>query len=352
MPGSERPARPGRLRRLLAGEARPQVAAVLAVLAVAAVAVALALVHEQLSRSTQALLLVLPVVVAAVLGGRWPGYAAAAAATVAFSLYLPPVGSVRVAVAQDVVALCVFLAVAVVISELVSARIAAVRAVDRQRAALLRSVSHDLRTPLAAVRAAATELLDDPDGTRHDAATRRRLLELVDTEADRLDRMVADVLDMSRLEAGALLPRREPVDLADLARAEAARWATRAPATPVEVRVDDGLPPVPLDPTLTRQVLSNLIDNAVRHSPPGGRVHVALARDGHRARLAVDDEGPGIPPDRRRDVFDPFTSGRTPGAGGLGLAICDGVVRAHGGTIRVDDGPHGGARFTVWFPLR
>jgi K+-sensing histidine kinase KdpD len=295
----------------------------------------------RVTRAGEALALVVPVVVAAVLGGRAAAYVVALVATLAFVLLVPPLGSVRVNLTEDLVALAVFLVVAVVVGTLVSGRINLLSQVDRQRVALLRSVSHDLRTPLAAIRAAASDLASGEVG---DPADRQELLEIVSAEAERLDRLVGNLLSLGRIEAGFL--RLQLVEEA------AGGLGTVLSRIPVEIRVPDDLPSIQADHALTQQVITNLLENASRHSAPGCPVVIeAGPRDGH-VEIAVVDQGPGIDAAMRSHLFEPFRSGSSPGASGIGLAICKAIVEAHGGTISVSDEDEPGSRFTVRFPAR
>jgi two-component system sensor histidine kinase KdpD len=337
------------VRRVLALGAPPLPAAVGGVVAVALLALALAPFQDDVSRAGQGLVLVLPVVGAAVVGGRWPAYVVAGAATLAFALVIPPVGSLVVELEQDLVALVVFAVVAVVVSTVVAGRIEVLHEVERQRAALLRSVSHDLRTPLSAIRAGSTELLDGAD---HDPATRRRLLELIDGEAERLDRLVANLLSMSRIEAGALEPRRQAVDLGELVELTVPRLARRFTDLHLEVDVAPDVPVILADHTQLEQVITNLLENAARHSPPGGTVRLAVRAVGDGVELTVDDEGPGVDPADAIAIFEPFRTAGPSATSGIGLAICKAIVEAHAGTISVGGAPGGGARFTVTLPGR
>jgi K+-sensing histidine kinase KdpD len=337
------------LRRITVQGLPPRRAAVLGGLSVVVVGLLAALFGDGLGPAAQALLLVVPVTATAVLGGRIPALFAAALATLTFTLMLPPVGSLRVRFAEDVVALIVFTVVAFTISNLVAHRIEALAAVERQRAALLRSVSHDLRTPLAAIRAAVSELEDE---ALHPAHSRRRLLELVGDEAERLDRLVGNLLSLARIEGGGLQPRRQAVDLAELVRRCVARLGHALAATEVVVEAERDLPVVLVDHTLFEQVVTNLLENAVRHSPPGAPVEVELGATRRSIELRVADHGPGVPEDQVAGIFEPFRSTSTGGFGGVGLAICKAVVEAHDGTIAVRGSPRGGAVFTVTLPRR
>lgn len=321
---------------------------VAAVLAVVVITVALTPFQDELERAVKALLLVVPVVGAAALGGRVPGYVAAGAATLGFATSLPPIGSpLQIAVTGDLVALIVFFLVALVVSTLVSARIDVLSEADRQRTLLLRSVSHDLRTPLATIRAAATEMLDD---VQHSPEVEERLLRLVDIESARLDRLVANLLELNRIESGAMEPRREPIDPEVLIRRSVERFKLAPNGVVVELHLDGEMPVIRADATQVDQVLSNLLDNAIRHSDHGAPVTLSATGDADGLRIEVADRGPGVPLEEAELVFQPFRSGTIAGSSGVGLAISRAIVERHGGTISVDDRPGGGARFVVTLP--
>jgi K+-sensing histidine kinase KdpD len=333
-------------RPLVVRGLRPWHATAIGAAAVVVVTVAVAPFGDSIGHATQALLLVLPVVATAVVGGRRPAEVVAAVATVMFTLLLPPVGSLRLRFAEDVVALVVFTAVAFITGGLVAYRIDTLRRLEAQRMALLRAVSHDLRTPLAAIRAAASELQDP---SLYDAPGRRRLAETVGEEAERLYRLVADLLSLARIQGGGLRPRPRAVDLVELARLCTERLGRVLDGTEVRVRADADVPAVLVDHTLFEQVVTNLLENAARHSPPGQPIDVEVAAAGRVVELVVRDHGPGVPAAEQDAVFEPFRSGGG-GTTGVGLAICKAVVEAHGGTITVRDSPGGGAAFTVTIP--
>lgn len=323
---------------------------VIAIAAIVVIMLVLTPFQDDLERAVKALLLVVPVVGAAALGGRIPGYIAAAAATLGFSMSLPPIGSfIRIAVAGDVVALVVFFLVALVVSTLVSSRIDALAEADDQRTLLLRSVSHDLRTPLATIRAVSTELLDDD--VPHTAEVQARLLRLVDLEADRLDRLVANLLALNRIESGAMEPRRSTVDVVDLLTHTVERFRLLPGGVPFELELGEDLDEAEVDPTQIEQVVSNLLDNAMRHSLDGTAVTVSASTVGDDGiRIEVADRGPGVSQEDADLIFQPFRSGAIAGSSGVGLAISRAIVERHGGTIVVDDRPGGGARFVVTLP--
>ncbi|MBV8159374.1 MAG: hypothetical protein JO265_00470 [Acidimicrobiia bacterium] len=221
--------------------------------------------------------------------------------------------------------------------------------VDEQRAALLRSVSHDLRTPLASIRAVASDLRD---GTAYDDETRTELLETVCDEAERLDRIVANLLSLSRIEAGALTPDRQAVALEELVADRVRRLAGLFRQTRVQLDVPPDLAFVDGDYTQLDQVVSNLLENAARYAPPASLVRVSAEQRNGMVELRVADEGIGVPDWERRRIFEPFRRGEGSRSSGVGLAICKAIVEAHGGSIDVERTVGGGATFVVALPRR
>lgn len=227
---------------------------------------------------------------------------------------------------------------------------------DQLKSALLSSVSHDLRTPLAGIKAAASSLLQDDV---HWSEEDRRAFALdIDSEADRLTRLVSNLLDLSRIEAGAISPVKEWEDLGDLIHRVVHRLQPRLDDHPVLLDVPENAPPVQLDAVQIEQVLTNLIENAVKYSLPGTPIRVrADVRDGPAGRealIAVSDEGPGIPVLERDRIFDKFYrlsgAARRAGGTGMGLAIVKGLVDAHGGRVSVENAPGHGSTFIVTLP--
>jgi two-component system sensor histidine kinase KdpD len=231
-------------------------------------------------------------------------------------------------------------------------RVEVLRRTDELRTALLSSVSHDLRTPLAAIKASAESLL------QHDVAwsgeDRDGFAEAIVRESDRLNRLVGNLLDMSRIEGGGLRPQRDWYDAGELVREVVARLRPLLRDRPVELSIADDLPPVSLDYLMIDQVLTNLIENAVKYTPPGSPLDVRVERDRDRVRVAVADRGPGIPAHEREAVFDKFRRldrrGQIRGSG-LGLAVSKGLVEGHGGRIWVTETPGGGATFAFELPI-
>jgi two-component system, OmpR family, sensor histidine kinase KdpD len=218
--------------------------------------------------------------------------------------------------------------------------------VDRLRDSLMGAVSHDLRTPLASVKTAVTTLRR-PDGDLS-AADRSELLELIETQSDTLDRLVANLLDMTRIQSGALELHREISTVAEVVAG--ALRTSAVPSSGVEVTLATDLPPVDVDQVLTERVLANLLENAVRHSPEDRAVEVLATASGGTVELAVVDHGPGVPVAERERVFQMFNRVSGGGRAGLGLAIAKAFVEAHGQTIRVEESPGGGARFVFTMP--
>ena len=339
----DRPTRPVLIKGL------PPVQAAMAGSAVVGlITAAVLLLGDGVGHATKGLLLILPVAATAVLGGRRAAQFVAALATLMFTLVLPPVGSLRIRFAEDLVALIVFSAVALTISGLVAHRIEVLGHRDEQRAALLRSVSHDLRTPLSTIRAAVSEL---EDASLYDAPSRARLLSHVGEEAERLDRLVSNLLSLARVEGGGFQPRRQAVDLVELVALCTTRLERVLQGIDVQLESRPDLPMLLADHTLLDQVVTNLLENAARHSPPGGRLDVAVQSIPGSLRLIVADQGPGVRPEDAKVIFEPFRSGDHAAGSGIGLATCKAVVEAHGGTITVGGPPGGGAVFTVTLPV-
>ncbi len=223
----------------------------------------------------------------------------------------------------------------------------ALRRSDELKTALLRSISHDLRTPLTSIIASGAAL--DSAGLSDEERT--QLSEAIVAGGERLSRLVENLLDMSRLEAGKAEPHREPVDLAEVL--DAAREATAQPGV-VSLALERDLPMVEADAAQLERAFANLLENAVRHG--GGRpVLVKSVLVGDKITVRVVDQGPGIPQSEWQRIFEPFQRGAAGGAGGgtgLGLAIAKGFVEANGGEIAVESLPGQGSSFVVSMPCR
>jgi two-component system, OmpR family, sensor histidine kinase KdpD len=236
--------------------------------------------------------------------------------------------------------------------DIAKARLAA--ETDRLRQALLTSISHDLRTPLASIIGSASSLV--AHGEELDSEVRVALLRTIQEEAERLNRFIGNLLDMTRLESGALVPQTTRVDISDLVGATLQRAQKILKNHKVEIALDPGLPMLALDVVLMDQVLFNLLDNAAKYAPAGSRVAIKARREGDSVALEIADEGNGIPEAHLERIFDKFyrvhRADRRRVGTGLGLAICRGFVEAMGGTIsaanRTD---RQGAVFVIRLPI-
>ena len=219
------------------------------------------------------------------------------------------------------------------------------------RNTLLSGVSHDLRTPLAAIAGAASTLIETGDSLSSDA--RSEMLDDIYAGAERMERLITNLLDMTRLESGGLIVKREWQSVQEVVGAALHRLDRRLCGRRVTVMVPDDLPLVHIDDVLIEQVLTNLLDNAVEYTPPGSAIEIIARRTGEVLEVQVADNGPGLPPGTEERVFQKFfrAGSATNRRGiGLGLAICRGIVEAHGGTISVERRPSGGARFRFVLP--
>jgi len=237
------------------------------------------------------------------------------------------------------------------VSDIETARVATER--ERLRSALLSSLSHDLRTPLVSILGAASSLISYDDAL--DPTNRHELAQTIQDEAERLNRFVQNLLDMTKLGAGALKPRVDWADLHDIAGAAVERAKRLSRAHTIRVEIAGNMPLLCVDAVLMEQVFFNLIDNACKYSPPNTAVKVWAIRTPKHIAIEVADQGPGIPPEDRERVFDMFyrvNQTDSQSGTGLGLAICRGIVEAHGGTIHAEPGLHGaGTCIVIHLPL-
>src|SRR5256714_848727 len=374
-------------RRLPPSGSSPLAGSVVGIIAVVAATAAMVSLSNARTTATPALVFVLAVVAAGLVGGARAAVVTAVVATIALNLaFIHPYWTLKVNALDDWIALAVFVAVAFLVALLVVAqadrrrsaeqreaellalynhlkdvnvererfaqeatRVEVLEQVDEQRAALLRSVSHDLRTPLATIRAVASDLRD---GTPYEEATRAELLASVCDEAERLDRIVANLLSYSRIEAGALQPERQAVALDELVAESVRRLGSLFANVRVQIDIPPDLPYIDGDYTQIDQLLTNLIENAARYAPMRSTLWItARPRDG-MVEIRVADERIAVnAPDRSR-VFEPFQRGETGGSAGIGLALSRAIVEAHGGTIRIDQSVGGGATFVFTLPAR
>ena len=295
--------------------------------------------------------------VVAMRGGRGPSALAAALAVAAFDFFfVPPHLTFAVADTQFLVTFAVMLAVGLIIATLAvrvreqaeaAERIRTEAERERLRHTLLSSVSHDLRTPLAAITGAASALLRE--GVLAEE-TRRDLLETISEESQRLNHLVTNLLDMTRMESGPLRLGREWLPVEEVVGSALVRMEPRLPAARVETSLPDDLPLVSVDAVLVEQLLVNLLENAVKYAGPEARVRVRARREPAAVLVEIRDDGPGLPPGDEERVFEKFYRGPSHQRGfGLGLAICRAIVTAHGGRIWAENAAPRGAviRFTL-----
>ncbi|MHB8881510.1 MAG: sensor histidine kinase [Thermodesulfovibrionales bacterium] len=218
------------------------------------------------------------------------------------------------------------------------------------RSTMLSSVSHDLRTPLAAITGAATTLLQQ-DKTL-DQHSKRELTQTISEEAEHLNQIIRNVLDMTRLESRAITIKKEWQSLEEIVGVVLNRLSEKLKDRPVAVALPEDLPLIPFDPLLIEQVLMNLFDNALKYTPPGTPVDVSASARETEVTIELADRGPGLPAGSEEHIFEKFVRGSGPGGGiGLGLAICRAIITAHGGRIWAENRAGGGAVFRFTLPL-
>ncbi len=368
-----------------------------AALAVGAAAATLGHFRAQVNTTTVAVVLLLVVLLTAAVRGSGPALAASVLSGFCFNyFFLPPVGTLAIAHPDNWIALTAFLVTAITAGQLSAharrraaeaeagrrevgrlyeelraaferaSHAEALRQSERLKSALLDAVTHDLRTPLTSIKASVTTLLDERAGVGGSIALDREghqeLLEVINEEADRLNRFIEGLVDLARIEAGEMQLRRSWDAVDEMIDAALKRAETLTRAHLVEVAVENDLPAVRVDARAVAEVIYTLVDNAAKYSPAGTHIRVSATRAEHEMiRLAVEDEGPGVAPEMRERVFDKFfrvtadsDAGQHPTGIGMGLAIARGIVEAHGGRIWIEGGTAGdgrGARITFTVPI-
>ena len=298
-----------------------------------------------LNQASISLILVLLVVTIGYLFGRGPALLTAILAGLSFNyFFLAPRHTWRITRPEDAIAFAVLIVTAVIVGRLSShaekktIQAEASRKSEQLKTALLDAVTHDLRTPLTSIKAAASTIR----AGQVSKEDRDDLLQVIEEETDRLSGFIQSMVDLARVEAGSF-----PFAVSDVSAGEIIEDAlTRAESLlsghEVVVQAPDSLPPLRANPRLLSQVVFTLLENAAKYAPAGTRVEVSAAPNGAGIRFAVTDQGPGIPPDLQRQVFEKFVRGEGPHAGlGLGLTIARGIVEAHGGRIWIDSGFNG-----------
>lgn len=327
----------------------------------------LAVLRTDVSTTTAALAYVLAVTAAAAIGGLAAGLAASVISFLALNFFFtPPFHTFNVTKPEDIIAVIVFLLVSITVGTLISTALAQrTRAeqrereareareeadTNRSRAALFSSVTHDLRTPLASITAAVTTLL--ADGATIDLQDSRELLLTIRHEAERLNRVVGNLLDLSRMRAGALVPARSVAAVDDVIEGVVGRLEPVLRNHRLGLTMPDDLPELPIDVVQIDQVVTNLLENAARFTPPGRRIDISVDAPDAVVRVRVQDEGRGVRPEDRDRVFEPFVRGDASSGTGLGLAIAKAVVEAHGGRIWIEPDDKTGTTVIFDLPVR
>ena len=369
---------------------------IVAVVVLAAATAVLKIFGGRINHTTVALSLLLIVLFVATAWGSKPAVLAALVGVVCFNFFfLPPIGTFSIADPENWIALFAFLITAITAGQLSarakrraqesnaarqeierlyrelqdtferSSQAKALKQSERLKSALLDAVTHDLRTPLTSIKASVTTLLSDHYSLKNDEDKvklgedgRQEMLEVIDEEADRLDRFIEDLMALARIEAGEIQLRREWGSLPEIITAAMKRATPLTKNHRTELWLADDMPAVRVDERAVAEVIYVLVENAVKYSPPGGVIRVA-AEPGPQdmVQLVIEDQGQGIPAELRERVFDKFFRAMrtgdqgSPSGTGMGLAIAHGIVEAHGGRIWIEDGAEGrGTKFIVALP--
>ena len=368
---------------------------VVAVVVIAAATAALKSFGNQINPITVALALLLIVLFVATAWGPQPAILSSLLGAACFNFFfLPPLHTFIVADPQNWIALFAFLVTAVTVGQL-SARAKkrteeanlarqeierlykelqetfeqasqaqALKQSEQLKSALLDAVTHDLRTPLTSIKASVTTLIDDERslGTLKRSTLgddgRQEMLEVIDEEADRLDRFIEGLMELARIEAGELRLKRRNTSINEILLAATKRAQPLTKRHQVQIESSSDSLFVNVDEAALVEVLYALLDNAAKYSPEGSLIRISASLVGNEVLLRVADEGSGIPTHLRQRVFDKFfragarTSSEQPAGTGLGLAIAQGIVEAHGGRISIEDGKDGrGVTIVVALPI-
>jgi K+-sensing histidine kinase KdpD len=373
----------------------------LAVFGIAIITGALKLFGGHINSTTVALVLLLTVLFVATGWGARPAIVASLLGVACFNFFfLPPIGTFTINDPDNWIALFAFLVTAVTAGQL-SARARrraeeadagrreierlyqelqdtfersslakALKQSERLKSALLDAVTHDLRTPLTSIKASVTTLLDEirsetnsEELIKLDAEGRQEMLEVIDEESDRLNRFIEGLVELARIEAGEMRLRRHWGSIEEIIEAALKRAAPLMREHRIEVWFGDELPVVRVDERAVAEVVYTLLDNAAKYSPNGTSIRVRTERaDGEMIQLCVEDQGSGVPEHLRERIFDKFfratrdgdaaSTSQQPTGTGMGLAIAQGIVEAHGGRIWIEDGPNNrGSRVVVTLPI-
>jgi len=367
---------------------------IVAIIVIAAATAVMKVVGIHANPTTVALAFLLIVVFVATAWGPKPGIVASLLGVACFNFFfLPPLHTFVIADPENWIALFAFLLTAITVGQLSAhakrraaeasaakreieglyselqesfeqaSQAKALKQSERLKSALLDAVTHDLRTPLTAIKASVTTLLDDRQELDDDGAPlgeegRQEMLEVINEEADRLDRFIEGMMELARIEAGEFQLRRHRASINEIIRAGLKRAEPRTRLHRVELKASDELPTVNVDEPALVEVLYVLLDNAAKYSSPGSVITVSASlNQAGEVILRVEDQGRGVSQELRKKVFDKFFRATSdiepdqPSGTGMGLAIAQGIVEAHGGRIWIEDGSTGtGLRMVVALP--
>jgi two-component system sensor histidine kinase KdpD len=368
---------------------RPYVEALAATILVTA---SLFVARPAINATTVSLALLLTVLFVAARSGIGPAIVASLLAAFCFNFFfLPPYHTLTIADPQNWIALVAFLVTAATAGQLSArarrraeeaeagrgeiqrlytelrdafdraSRAEALRQAEQMKSTLLDAFTHELRTPLTSIKASATTLLDEAhaEDVALEPGERQEMLEIIDEEADRLDRLIGNIVEIARIEAGQMELRRRWTSAGELVTRALERPAVASRGHALDVAIDGTLPSVHVDGRAVAEAIYMAIENAVKYSPPGSRIRIAAWQEAPgEVRIAIEDEGPGVPESRRDRAFEKFTrleaagSDEQPGGTGMGLAIARGLVEAHGGRIWLESAGEGsGTRAVIALPI-
>jgi two-component system sensor histidine kinase KdpD len=330
---------------------------------VAALTIACWLITPLVSYGAISLIFLLGVLLAGMVLGRGPVLLAAALSALSWNfLFIPPLFTLHIEKFEDALTFATYFIVALTVGSLtaqlrarehLAAQVQLAHESERLRKTLLDCVSHELKTPLAAIAAASPELVRSAPHAQN-AEALRQLADEIHAASRRLNRVVNNLLDMNRLESGVVRPKQEWCDLRELL--ESSIEIERESLNDREVKLDlpENIPLAFVDHTLIEQAVAKLLANAVSHAPGRSPVEIDTEYKDDRLIISVSDRGPGLDPESVERVFEKFYrgDGRKPGGLGLGLSIARGFVEAHGGTLTAENRDGGGARFTISLPVR
>ncbi len=334
-----------------------------ALLGVAALTVACRLLTPLTGYASISLIYLLGVLLAGMVFNRGPVLLVAALSALAWNfLFIPPLFTLHIAKLEDALTFATYFIIAITVGGLtaqlkarehLAAQVQLAADSERLRKTLLDCVSHELKTPIAAIGAASQELLRLSPNVQ-DAQMLPQLATEIRDGSHRLNRVVNNLLDMNRLESGVIRPKREWCDVRELLRSAVEIEGETSNRREVKLDVPENLPLALVDHTLIEQAVAKLLANAGSHTPSASPIEIDAEYTDNQMRISVSDRGPGLRPESAERIFEKFYRGdeRKTGGLGLGLSIARGFVEAHGGRLTAENRDGGGARFTISLPVR